>query len=84
MQRSFHLPQKHCHHLPPDLLQYGVGQTLERPEMLVMTSGNQAELVVDWWTLCDYAFTQYMPSMEFTFYSDSACTQEVLTDVVDL
>ena len=65
-------------------VQYGVGQTLERPEMLVMTSGNQAELVVDWWTLCDYAFTQYMPSMEFTFYSDAECTQEVLTDVVDL
>lgn len=65
-------------------VQYGVGQTLERPEMLVMTSGNQAELVVDWWTLCDYAFTQYMPSMEFTFYSDAECTQEVMSDVVDL
>ena len=65
-------------------MQYGVGQTLERPEMLIMTSGNQAELVIDWWTLCDYAFTQYMPNMEFTFYSDAECTQEVMSEVVDL
>jgi hypothetical protein len=65
-------------------VQYGAGLTLERPEMLVMTSGNQAELVVDWWTLCDYNFLQYMPEMKFTFYSDAECTQEVLSDTVDL
>lgn len=64
--------------------QYGVDLNLERPEMLVMSSGNQAELVVDWWTLCDYNFLQYMPEMKFTFYSDAECTQEVMSDVVDL
>lgn len=65
-------------------IQYGVDQTLERPEMMAMTSGNQAELIVDWWSLSDYAFTQYMPNMKFTFYSDAECTQEVLSDTVDL
>lgn len=65
-------------------VQYGVEQTLERPELLAMTSGNQVELVVDWWTLCDYNFLQYMPDMQFTFYSDAECTQEVLSDTVDL
>ena len=49
-----------------------------------MTSGNQLELVVDWWTLCDYAFTQYMPEMKFTFYADAECTQEVQSETVDL
>ena len=65
-------------------IQYGVDETLERPEMLAMTSGDQVELVVDWWTLCDYAFTQYMPNMKFTFYSDADCTEEVMSDTVDL
>ncbi|EET58531.1 hypothetical protein BRYFOR_09539 [Marvinbryantia formatexigens DSM 14469] len=65
-------------------IQYGVDQTLERPELLAMTSGNQLELVVDWWTLCDYAFTQYMPEMKFTFYADAECTQEVQSETVDL
>ncbi len=65
-------------------VQYGVGQTLERPEMLAMYSGNQVEFVVDWWTLCDYNFLQYMPNMKFTFYSDPECTAEVFSDTVDL
>lgn len=65
-------------------VQYGVGVPLERPEMLVMASGNQVELVVDWWTLCDYHFRQYLPDMKFTFYSDPACTDEVFSDTVDL
>lgn len=65
-------------------MQYGVDEKLERPEMLVMSSGNQVELVVDWWTLCDYAYTQFMPNMEFKIYSDAECTQEVMSETVDL
>ena len=64
--------------------QYGVGLNLERPEMLAMWSGNQVELVIDWWTLCDYNFKQHMPEMKFTFYSDEACTNEVKSETVDL
>ncbi len=65
-------------------VQYGVDLPLERPEMLVMSSGNQVELVVDWWTLCDYQTYQYMPMMTFTFYSDEALTRSVMSDTVDL
>jgi len=64
--------------------QFGVDETLERPELMVFTSGNQAEIILDWWTLCDYAFTQYMPDMKFTFYTDAECTQEAFTETVDL
>lgn len=64
--------------------QYGIGKTLERPEMMAMTSGNQAELIVDWYTLADYFSYEYLPDMKFTFYSDAECTQEIMSDSVDL
>lgn len=66
------------------MAEYGVGLTLERPEMLVMASGSQVELVMDWFTLSDYYDYEYMPEMKFTFYSDAACTNEVYSETVDL
>lgn len=66
------------------MCQFGVGLPLERPEMLAMYSGNTVQLVIDWWTLCDYRYNEYLPLMKFTFYSDAECTNEVLTDTVDL
>ena len=65
-------------------VQYGVDGILERPEMMILTSGNQAEIIVDWYTLSDYAIYEYLPYMEFKFYSDEACSQEVFSDTVDL
>lgn len=64
--------------------EYGVGLTLERPEMLAMVSGNQVELIVDWFTLSDYYTQEYLPEMEFTFYSDPECTDAVRSETVDL
>ncbi len=61
----------------------GVGGTLERPELLLMASGNQVELVLDWWTLCDWNSYQYLPQVKFTFYSDAECTQVVQEELVD-
>lgn len=66
------------------MCQFGVGLPLERPEMLAMYSGNTVQLVIDWWTLCDYRYNEYLPLMKFTFYSDAECTNEVLSDTVDL
>lgn len=66
------------------MVEYGVGLTLERPEMLAMSSGNQVELVVDWATLSDYYDYEYLPEMKFSFYSDPECTAEVYSDTVDL
>lgn len=66
------------------MAQFGVGLPLERPEMLVMYSGNQVQLVVDWWTLCNYRYKEYLPFMTFSFYSDVECTDEVFSDTVDL
>ena len=60
--------------------EYGVGLTLERPEMLAMVSGNQVELIVDWFTLSDYYTQEYLPEMEFTFYSDPECTDAVRSE----
>lgn len=64
--------------------QFGVGLKLERPEMIALFSGNTVQLTVDWWTLSDYRYKEYMPLMTFTFYSDAECTQPVLEDTVDL
>lgn len=61
----------------------GVGGTLEKPEMLVMASGNQVEFVLDWWTLCDWNSLQYMPKVKFTIYSDEALTKVVKEETVD-
>ncbi len=66
------------------MCQFGVDLPLERPEMLAMYSGNTVQLVVDWWTLCDYRYNEYLPMMKFTFYADAECTNEVLSDTVDL
>lgn len=63
---------------------YGIGKTLERPEMMVITSGKQAEVIVDWYSLTNYLYYEYLPDMKFTFYSDAECTQEVMSDTVDL
>ena len=63
---------------------YGVGLPLERPEMLAMMSGNEVQFVIDWWTLDDYMYYEYLPYAKLTFYADEACTNEVYTDTVDL
>lgn len=64
--------------------EYGVGLTLERPEMLAMVSGNQVELIMDWYTLSDYYTQEYLPEMKFTFYADPECQTEVRSETVDL
>lgn len=64
--------------------EYGVGLTLERPEMLAMVSGNQVELIMDWYTLSDYYTQEYLPNMKFTFYADPECQTEVRSETVDL
>ena len=66
------------------MCQFGVGLRLERPEMLALYSGNMVQLVVDWWTLSDYRYCEYMPNMTFSFYSDADCTSLVLEETVDL
>ena len=66
------------------MCQFGVGLPLERPEMLALYSGNKVQLVVDWWTLCDYRYNEYLPLMKFSFYSDADCTNEVMSETVDL
>ena len=63
---------------------FGVGLPLERPEMLAMYSGNRVQFVIDWWTLDNYLYYEYLPYAKFTFYADEACTQEVYSDTVDL
>ncbi|MBR5383275.1 MAG: hypothetical protein IK133_05575 [Clostridia bacterium] len=63
---------------------YGVGLPLERPEMLAMVSGNEVQFVIDWWTLDNYMYYEYLPLAKITFYADEACTQEVYSDTVDL
>lgn len=63
---------------------YGVGLPLERPEMLAMYSGNEVQFVIDWWTLDNYLYYEYLPYARFTFYADEACTEEVYSDTVDL
>lgn len=64
-------------------LHAGVGGKLERPELLAIYSGNQAELVLDWWTLCDWNSLQYLPQVQFTFYKDEGLTQVAKQDIVD-
>ena len=62
---------------------YGVGGTLERPEAMTIYSGNTAQVVIDWWTLCDYLGLNYMPYIKIDFWADEALTQNALTDTVD-
>lgn len=63
---------------------YGVGLPLERPEMLAMISGNEVQFVIDWWSLDNYMYYEYLPYAKITFYADEACTNEVFSDTVDL
>lgn len=63
---------------------YGAGLALERPEMLAMMSGNRVQFVIDWWSLDNYLYYEYLPYARITFYADEACTQEVYADTIDL
>lgn len=63
---------------------YGVGGVLERPEMLVITDGSEAQFIVDHYTLSDYKAYQYLPTVKFTIYSDAALTTEVRSEEADL
>lgn len=69
---------------PVDIsLAYGVGQVLEKPEMMVDYSGDRAEVVVDWISLSDYYTYQYMPFIKVTFYADSELTNTAYTQTFD-
>lgn len=63
---------------------YGAGGVLERPEMLVITDGSEAQFIVDHYTLSDYKEYQYLPTAKFTIYSDAALTTEVRSEEADL
>lgn len=63
---------------------YGKGGILEKPEMLVTTEGNTAEVVIDWYSINDYYDYQVLGNLEINFYSDEALTTKVKTDTVDL
>lgn len=47
---------------------YGVGGTLERPEAMAFFSKNRVQIILDWWTLCDYLGLNYMPNIKITFW----------------
>lgn len=61
---------------------WGVGGTLERPEAMALYGGNRVQIVLDWWTLCDYLGLNYMPDVKITFWADENCTEEQFSDVV--
>ena len=61
---------------------YGVGGTLERPELLVVTDGNTVEITIDRYTLSNWRKYQYMPTVRFSLYADEACTELVATQDV--
>ena len=63
---------------------YGIGGTLERPELMAVADGNQVELSVDWYSISDYYEYQYLPKVVFNIYSDEALTALAFTDTVDL
>lgn len=63
---------------------YGVGGVMERPEMLVITDGSEAQFIVDHYTLSDYKAYQYLPTARFTVYSDAELTTEVASEEFDL
>lgn len=60
---------------------YGVGGTLERPEMLVVADENTVEITLDRYTLSNWKRFQYMPVVRFSLWADAECTQ--LVDSVD-
>lgn len=61
---------------------YGVGGTLERPEMLVVADGNTVEITLDRYTLSNWKKFQYMPTVRFSLYADEACTELVASQDV--
>ena len=61
---------------------YGVGGTLERPEMMVVADGNTVEVTIDRYTLSDWKKFQYMPTVRFSLYADEACTELVASQEV--
>lgn len=62
---------------------YGVGGTLERPEAMAFFSKNRVQIILDWWTLCDYLGLNYMPNIKITFWKNAECTEEAFSDVID-
>lgn len=64
--------------------QLGIGGTMERPELMVLTDGSQAEFYIDLFTLSDWYAYQRMPQVEFNIYSDADLTELVRTETVDL
>ncbi len=64
--------------------QLGVGGVMERPEMMVLADGSQAEFYIDLFTLSDWYKQQRMPEVEFNVYSDAGCAQLVKTEKTDL
>jgi hypothetical protein len=64
--------------------QLGVGGVMEKPEMMVLADGKQAEFYIDCFTLSDWYDQQRMPEVEFNIYSDADCTTLVKSETVDL
>ena len=62
---------------------YGVGGTLERPEAMAFYGKNRVQIILDWWTLCDYLGLNYMPLVKIVFWADAECTQEVYAETID-
>ena len=62
---------------------YGVGGTLERPEAMAFFGKNRVQIILDWWTLCDYLGLNYMPNIKITFWKNAECTEEAFSDVID-
>ncbi|HWT76755.1 MAG TPA: hypothetical protein VN258_18810 [Mobilitalea sp.] len=63
---------------------FGVGGTLEKPEIMALADGSEVEFVIDWYTLSDWYTYQFLPSnVTFNIYSDAACTTLVDTKTVD-
>ena len=65
------------------VIRYGEGGVLEQPELLAMYQEGEVDLVIDWWSLCDYYLVQCMPEVKFTFYSDEALSTVVSEETVD-
>lgn len=65
------------------VIRYGEGGVLEQPELLAMYQGNEVNLIIDWWSLCDYNSLQCMPEVKFTFYSDEALSTVAQEETVD-
>ncbi len=62
---------------------YGIGGVLEKPEAMVMSDGNTAELIIDWYTLGDWYVFASLPEVKVSIYSDEALTTLVKSDVIE-